>query len=350
VTIKMRMGIDEDHLTYRQAGLIAQEAGVGAVALHGRTAAQRYSGAADWDAIADLTGDPSWAAASMRKYFERLERCTYRRRWVVTLLAPLGRLFDVFDLRGHGFDGWLPTSIVKPGLLARDKQLIRAVKSAAEKELSRLLGEPLKAWQRLSRRWFDPNIATAQRKGALLGLWLIPQAIGSAYRRGPREPLLEMAESPGTNLRILSGCFATRLVFDEQNRCTGVEFVKGAHLYRADPNATTAAPGPAEVAIATREVIVAGSTLLNCSSCQGSGLPMSYTHWASTCGWTHPESAPISRTATKSPSSPTCPGNWTCSRAEHFGPRSLATPNRITSWPRGAPARAPTAPTALCSP
>lgn len=213
---------------------------------------------ADWDSIADLTGDRSWAAPAMRKYFERLERCTYRRRWVVTLFAPLRRLFDVFDLRGHGFDGWLPTSIAKPGLLAKDRQLVNAVKSAAETELSRLLGEPLKAWQRLSRRWFDPNIATAQKKGALLGLWLIPLAIGAAYRRGTREPLLEMAASPEANLRIFSGCLATRLVLDAQNRCTGVEFVRGAHLYRADPNATTESPGQVEVAVATREVIVAG--------------------------------------------------------------------------------------------
>jgi nifR3 family TIM-barrel protein len=54
VTIKMRKGIDDDHLTYVEAGLIAQEAGVAAVALHARTAAQRYSGNADWDAIATL--------------------------------------------------------------------------------------------------------------------------------------------------------------------------------------------------------------------------------------------------------------------------------------------------------
>ncbi|WP_173084203.1 tRNA dihydrouridine synthase DusB [Phytohabitans rumicis] len=54
VTVKMRKGIDDDHLTYVDAGLIAQDAGVAAVALHGRTAAQRYSGTADWDAIADL--------------------------------------------------------------------------------------------------------------------------------------------------------------------------------------------------------------------------------------------------------------------------------------------------------
>ena len=54
VTVKMRKGIDDDHLTYVEAGLAAQDAGVAAVALHGRTAAQRYSGNADWEAIAEL--------------------------------------------------------------------------------------------------------------------------------------------------------------------------------------------------------------------------------------------------------------------------------------------------------
>lgn len=54
VTIKMRKGIDADHLTYLEAGLIAQEAGVAAVALHARTAADYYSGQADWDAIRQL--------------------------------------------------------------------------------------------------------------------------------------------------------------------------------------------------------------------------------------------------------------------------------------------------------
>ncbi|MBD7979707.1 tRNA dihydrouridine synthase DusB [Oerskovia sp. Sa2CUA9] len=54
VTIKMRKGIDEDHLTYLEAGLIAQAEGVAAVALHARTAADYYSGTADWSAIARL--------------------------------------------------------------------------------------------------------------------------------------------------------------------------------------------------------------------------------------------------------------------------------------------------------
>jgi nifR3 family TIM-barrel protein len=54
VTMKMRKGIDDDHLTYLDAGRIAVEEGVTAIALHGRTAAQHYGGTADWDAIARL--------------------------------------------------------------------------------------------------------------------------------------------------------------------------------------------------------------------------------------------------------------------------------------------------------
>ena len=54
VTVKMRKGIDDEHLTFLEAGLIAQDAGVRWVALHARTGAQRYSGEADWAAIAAL--------------------------------------------------------------------------------------------------------------------------------------------------------------------------------------------------------------------------------------------------------------------------------------------------------
>jgi nifR3 family TIM-barrel protein len=54
VTVKMRIGIDDAHRTYREAALRAQDAGVAHVALHGRTAAQFYGGSADWAPIAEL--------------------------------------------------------------------------------------------------------------------------------------------------------------------------------------------------------------------------------------------------------------------------------------------------------
>ena len=54
LTIKMRKGIDSDHLTYLEAGRIAEDAGVSSIALHARTAGEFYSGQADWSAIATL--------------------------------------------------------------------------------------------------------------------------------------------------------------------------------------------------------------------------------------------------------------------------------------------------------
>jgi nifR3 family TIM-barrel protein len=54
VTVKMRKGIDENHLTFKEAGKAAEGAGVASIALHARTAAEFYSGHADWDAIGEL--------------------------------------------------------------------------------------------------------------------------------------------------------------------------------------------------------------------------------------------------------------------------------------------------------
>jgi nifR3 family TIM-barrel protein len=54
LTIKMRKGIDSEHLTYLEAGRIAEGAGVASIALHARTAAEFYSGTADWSAIEKL--------------------------------------------------------------------------------------------------------------------------------------------------------------------------------------------------------------------------------------------------------------------------------------------------------
>jgi nifR3 family TIM-barrel protein len=54
VTVKMRKGIDSEHLTFIEAAKIAQGAGVASIALHARTASEYYSGHADWNAIGEL--------------------------------------------------------------------------------------------------------------------------------------------------------------------------------------------------------------------------------------------------------------------------------------------------------
>jgi choline dehydrogenase len=48
----------------------------------------------DWDYIANLTGDSSWNASNMRKYFEEAEKCNYLHE----------------GSEGHGFSGWLGVS------------------------------------------------------------------------------------------------------------------------------------------------------------------------------------------------------------------------------------------------
>ncbi|HEX6195624.1 MAG TPA: tRNA dihydrouridine synthase DusB [Jiangellaceae bacterium] len=102
VTMKTRMGIDEHNLTYLDAGRIAEESGCAAIALHGRTAAQHYSGAADWAAIGRLVEHVSipvlgngdiWEAADALRMVKRT-----RAAGVVIGRGCLGRPWLFRDL------------------------------------------------------------------------------------------------------------------------------------------------------------------------------------------------------------------------------------------------------------
>src|SRR5258708_588521 len=61
-----------------------------------------YPHNADWDDLAAATGDPSWSAVNMRRYFERLENCRYRPGW--RWLSKLG-----INPTRHGWEGRLHT-------------------------------------------------------------------------------------------------------------------------------------------------------------------------------------------------------------------------------------------------
>ncbi len=136
VTVKMRTGVDAEHLTYLDAGRIAEDAGVAWVALHGRTAAQQYSGRADWDAIATLTaaldipvlgnGD-IWEAADALRMVEQTG-CA----GVVVGRGCLGRPWLFGDLAA-AFAG-RPDDVARPTLA----EVARVMRRHAE-----LLGEAL---------------------------------------------------------------------------------------------------------------------------------------------------------------------------------------------------------------
>ncbi len=222
---------DQDGIYYPRAGTLG-----GCTAHHAMITVT--ADAADWDGIAELTGDASWRAANMRGYFQRLERCRYRR----PLLDAPAR---------HGYGGWLTTQVNDPLLLARDGQLRQMVVGAVEGAGLPALFGPLLA------SGLDPNDWRAEL-GGRSGLYNIPVGVDGVRRAGVREYIQATARALPNNLLVKTHALATRILF-EGRRAVGVEYLDGAHLYRADPNAPPFGPEPTprRHLRATREVILA---------------------------------------------------------------------------------------------
>jgi choline dehydrogenase len=223
-----------------------------------------YPQNSDWDRIAQITGDTSWHSQNMRKYFERLERCRYidrpraypRNRLLASIVQWIPVLSKRFGNPGrHGFDGWLETCKADPALVIRDGQLLRIIKAAAKDALADLLGRPLRFLEDVDT-FFDPNDWRAQQTD-LQGLWITPLATTEGGRRnGTREYIRKVQSRFPDNLTVKTNALATRVLFDD-NTAVGVEYLEGAHLYRADPHADRGTDGPAAIRVfVEREVIL----------------------------------------------------------------------------------------------
>jgi choline dehydrogenase len=199
-----------------------------------------YPHNSDWDHIAELTGDASWGADHMRRYFERLEHCEYA---------------DSDDTESrHGFRGWLSTNVADPLLVVGDVFLLDLI-SAALKESMFALGKPLqRAWQKLVGH-FDPNDWRLVRQ-SMEGVYVTPLSTHGGRRVGSREYLQRVRQACPGNLVIRTHALVTRVLFDEGGRATGVEYLIGEHLYRADPGRRSDAEGAKFTVAAKREVIL----------------------------------------------------------------------------------------------
>ncbi|OJD30157.1 glucose-methanol-choline oxidoreductase [Diplodia corticola] len=207
----------------------------------------------DWEYLVNLTGDDSWSAANMRKYFERLENAEYL----------LGN-----NLVGHGVGGWLTTGTTDLTLVLEDAKLLQMVVAAATALGRNVIESLLTTVTGLaSLLLLDINLP-GKARDQNTDLYQIPLAIKDYARNGPRDFVLSVANSGQYPLDIRTHCFATKIRFSNdttttgQPRAVGVDFLDGKSLYRADPRASPSGQQPANAVPgrvnATREVIVSG--------------------------------------------------------------------------------------------
>lgn len=199
----------------------------------------------DFDNIAALTGDSSWSADNMRKYFIRMEANHYNA------------------IVGHGLTGWLGISEA-PINLVSDTQLLAQLVGASQS-----LGNTTNTIQNIGSLTLGDANADSSSRDSTPALYQIPISSTNGRRNSVREFLLSVQSATnldGTKkypLDIRLNCFVTKVTFTNNGstpRATGVNFLDGKSLFRADPRWRQAAPGVAGSVKATREVIVAGGS------------------------------------------------------------------------------------------
>jgi choline dehydrogenase len=205
---------------------------------------------ADWDAIADATGDQSWRGVNMARYFARLEDCHHR--WAARILARLG-----IEPTGHGWQGWLRTEKSLPREALDDGDVVRIIASSAFRVLDQPHGWLQRLWI-LLRSFGDPNDRAVLKDGAE-GLFYLPLTTARRQRGGSRERVKAVAKRWPRLLDVRLHALATRVILDQSKRAVGVEYLAGADQYRALRRSATETGQVHQIRVRARgEVILCG--------------------------------------------------------------------------------------------
>ncbi|KAK7941355.1 uncharacterized protein PG986_013742 [Apiospora aurea] len=204
----------------------------------------------DWNHIAEITGDDSWEADKMQAYFEKMESCNYLPN----------------SIAGHGFGGWLQTRLTPVGLIAEDLKVASLVVAAATAMGKGLLGKLVHTVTGLLEILALDINNPGKDRDSLEQIYQIPLAMDENYSRSsPRTLLLEVARATNDDgskkykLDIALNTLVTKVKFDTSAttpKATGVDYLVGKSLYRADPRASTEDGGIPGSVYASREVIV----------------------------------------------------------------------------------------------
>jgi choline dehydrogenase len=205
---------------------------------------------ADWDAIADVTGDASWRGANMARYLVRLENCHHR--WGARMLARFG-----IDTTGHGWKGWLRTEKALPHEALDDGEIVRIIAGSALRAFEQPQGW-LQRLRVLLRSFGDPNDQSVLRDGEE-GLFYLPLTTARQQRIGTRERVRAVAARWPRLLEVRLHALATRIILDPDNRAIGVQYRSGAAQYGALRQPSSRQGALREIRVRARgEVIVCG--------------------------------------------------------------------------------------------
>jgi len=239
----------DDKYQKQEGGVLYPRAG----ALGGCTAHHAmitiYPHKSDWDTLAEITSDASWSDENMRKYFERMERCQY---------------VEASDKEArHGFSGWLTTNTADPTLVIGDGPLKKILASVVQESITRV-GKLLTRLKVKLESHLDPNDwRWRSANQSPEGIIFTPLSTNGGRRVGARDRIVQVQKSCPKNLTVKTGALVTRVLFvdvpEGKKRATGVEYLTGKHLYRADPAASiTKDAGTLRIVSASREVILSG--------------------------------------------------------------------------------------------
>ncbi|KAF7187476.1 Oxygen-dependent choline dehydrogenase [Pseudocercospora fuligena] len=232
-----------------------------------------YPWEADWEHLQQITGNSTWSADAMRSYFVKLERNQYIPSSVV----------------GHGYQGWLQTSLTALTLVLEDFKVASLIVAAAT-AMGKVCGQQPKTCRVGKMLTFG---APEHRRGVFLGLldtvtglahilitdlnapgrsrdeeeniFQVPISVDpqTSKRAGVRDFIIATAQQY-PNLHIQLNTFVTRVLIDNSGyggrpRAYGVQYEVGRAIYQADPR-WTGARGQPGYAFAIRETIVSGGS------------------------------------------------------------------------------------------
>lgn len=201
----------------------------------------------DWANIAKLTGDQSWNAKDMYKRFQGMQ--AGNGGWLsLTQAAPWSLMKDRF--------------LTKMVLAALKVDTVDATKNFFDNLLEGDWNEIEKAVSIAPSLKLNPN-DPGYVNNKYPGVFNMPFNAMNGIRHGVREYILETRKKYPQNLFVKTESLCTKVIFDpnDKTKAIGIEFIEGAHSYRADVMNKSKAPtwmGTPKRALVKREVILAG--------------------------------------------------------------------------------------------